>query len=86
MIIDCAECALAPSLGGPAGSDPHSACSDCVVSVLLGPPVVEVSQEQADAMAHLADAGLVPPLRLVASGEGLAPPAGTAPPRLRRVV
>jgi len=38
------------------------------VSVLLGPPVpgpVEIADEHAPALAVLADAGLVPPLRLV---------------------
>jgi len=57
MVIDCDTCAVA----GPA-------CGDCVVSVLLGPPVpgpVEIADEHAPALAVLADAGLVPPLRLV---------------------
>lgn len=57
MLIDCDTCAVA----GPA-------CSDCVVSVLLGPPPtgqVEIADEHAPALRVLADAGLVPPLRLV---------------------
>ena len=63
MIIDCDTCALSPQAGA---SDPAgSACADCVVSVLLGPPTCEVSDDQAAAMEVLADAGLVPPLRLV---------------------
>ncbi len=54
------------------------ACTDCVVSVLLGPPGtgsgdvdagwadrVDVADEHAQALAVLAGSGLVPPLRLV---------------------
>lgn len=62
MLIDCGSCALA-----------GLACGDCVVSVLLGAPgeerppipVAEVPAEHAPALSVLADAGLVPPLRLV---------------------
>lgn len=62
MLIDCGTCALA-----------DLACGDCVVSVLLGmpgqeppaPAVAEVPAEHAPALTALADAGLVPPLRLV---------------------
>jgi len=57
MVIDCDSCAVA----GPA-------CGDCVVSVLLGPVSgrpVEIADEHAPALQVLADAGLVPPLRLV---------------------
>jgi hypothetical protein len=44
-----------------------SACTDCVISVLLGPMTGDVQlddQEQA-ALAAMADSGLLPPLRLV---------------------
>lgn len=67
MIIDCGTCAVA----GPA-------CSDCVVTVLLGTPALpgmaettelaqpaEVADEHTAALAVLAGSGLVPPLRLV---------------------
>lgn len=57
MIIDCDECAMQHT----------SACSDCVLSVLLhemGRPVV-LSHDEHEALGHLADAGLVAPLRLV---------------------
>ena len=68
MIIDCDACAVR----GPA-------CSDCLVSVLLGgPPVesdvpapverpaaVELDGAERAALALLAGCGLVPPLRLV---------------------
>lgn len=55
MLIDCDAC----QARGPA-------CSDCVVSVLLGVPddgaeLDETEQVAIDALAH---AGLVPPLRL----------------------
>ena len=55
MIIDCGTCVVA-----------GDACSDCVVSVLLGPPgIVQISDDHAPAVAALAAGGLVPPLRLV---------------------
>ncbi|HAN71447.1 MAG TPA: hypothetical protein DCQ36_07630 [Actinobacteria bacterium] len=68
MIIDCGSCAVA-----------GLACSDCVVTVLLGMPEVlpagmadpaasgvpELPEEHVAAVAALAASGLVPPLRLV---------------------
>jgi len=57
MIIDCDDCAMQHT----------SACSECVVSVLLhqmGQPIVLSGDEQ-DALGNLAQAGLVAPLRLV---------------------
>ena len=57
MLIDCSECVMQHT----------TACHDCVVSHLLadvlGP--IEVDPEQAAALEVLADAGLVPTLRLV---------------------
>ena len=56
MIIDCDDCALQHT----------AACDDCVVSVLLelsGP--VELSSDEHTALHHLADAGMVAPIRLV---------------------
>lgn len=41
------------------------ACSDCVVNVLLGGEVAELGDPEQEAIGVLADAGLVPPLRLV---------------------
>lgn len=57
MIVDCDRCAVR----GP------DACGDCVVTVLLGAPPgeVELAPSEQVALATLADAGLVPPLRLV---------------------
>lgn len=57
MLIDCETCAVR-----------GLACSDCVVSVLLGVPDdgAELDTPEQDAIGVLADAGLVPPLRLVA--------------------
>lgn len=53
--VDCNDCAAR----GPA-------CGDCVISVLLGPPGErEFGQEEQRALGVLADAGLVPPLRMV---------------------
>lgn len=53
VVIDCDDCAVR----GPA-------CSDCVVSVLLGVPDTLLDDECA-ALETLADAGMAPRLRLV---------------------
>ena len=55
MLIDCGQCAMRDT----------SACNDCVVTCLLGEGPVDLSESQAEAMANLADGGLVPRLRLV---------------------
>lgn len=60
LVIDCDTCEVR-----------GVACSDCVVSVLLG-PVDRVSGEARVALAVLAGSGLVPPLRLVRADEGAA--------------
>jgi hypothetical protein len=56
MLIDCDACAVR-----------GRGCPDCVVTVLLGAPPkgVELDDQERAAIAVLADAGLVPPLRLV---------------------
>jgi len=55
VVIDCGTCVMR-----------SIACTDCVVSVLLGPPgVFELQGPEQTALAVLADSGLVPPLRLV---------------------
>ena len=47
------------------------ACHDCVVTVLLGPPPeLAFDDEEKRALDVLADSGLVPPLRMVASIRG----------------
>lgn len=61
MLIDCDTCTARPS-----------ACSDCVVSVLLGPPG-EIADDHREAVAALADSGLVPPLRLIHGGGDASP-------------
>jgi hypothetical protein len=68
MNIDCGTCQA-----------PASACSDCVVSVLLGPisPAAFVPDEYTGALGVLADSGLIPPLRLV-------PPTTESPSRAPR--
>ena len=65
MRIDCDECAMQHT----------TACDECIVTVLLdGPRLldesasragVELDAGEAEALGHLADAGLVAPLRLV---------------------
>ncbi|MGH3621848.1 MAG: hypothetical protein ACRDQ5_08670 [Sciscionella sp.] len=55
VIIDCDSCVVR-----------GLACEDCVVSVLLGaPPNLELDGEQQRAIDALADAGMVPQLRLM---------------------
>jgi hypothetical protein len=53
MIIDCDGCAVR-----------GDACGECVVAVLLGAPP-DLQADEFEALGVLADAGLVPPLRLV---------------------
>jgi hypothetical protein len=65
MIIDCDGCGVR-----------GDACGDCVVAVLLGaPPDLQADEQRA--LGVLAEAGLVPPLRLV---EGRAAPGTADPP------
>jgi hypothetical protein len=58
VIIDCGTCVMA-----------SIACDDCVVTALLGPVdddgVTVVPDAHARALGALAEAGMVPPLRLV---------------------
>jgi hypothetical protein len=64
VVIDCDDCAVR-----------GRSCRDCVVSVLLGVPDTLLYDERA-ALETLAEAGLVPRLRLVPirreSGSGVA--------------
>ena len=59
MLIDCDGCAMR-----------DLACTECVVTVLLGGPpgVFEVDDAERLALDALADSGLVPRLRLVPLG------------------
>lgn len=56
MHIDCDHCAVK-----------GTACSGCVVTVLLGstPEGIEWDEAERSAIGALAESGLVPPLRLV---------------------
>jgi hypothetical protein len=60
MLIDCDTCTVRAI-----------ACGDCVVSVLLGAPPSGVELDEADqrALTALADAGMVPQLRLVPAAQ-----------------
>jgi len=58
MVIDCDACVMQHT----------SACGDCIVTVLLDTapqPTLELGIEEREALEHLADAGMVAPLRLV---------------------
>jgi hypothetical protein len=55
VIIDCDNCAIR-----------GTGCTDCVISVLLdAPPTVEFDEPELRAIGALADAGLVPHLKLI---------------------
>lgn len=59
LVIDCDRCAVR-----------GDACHDCVVSVLLGaPPSLEWDADERKAVDALAEAGMVPRLRMVAIAE-----------------
>ena len=66
--VDCETCVAR----GPA-------CSDCVVSVLLGASrgVIDFNPDEQTALQTLADSGLVPPLRLI---QGARPVLGVQAP------
>lgn len=67
MLIDCDTCRMR-----------HTAvCSDCVVGVLIGSSPLDVDHAEQTALENLADAGLVPRLRLV-SARGHKPPPSAA--------
>ncbi len=55
MLIDCSQCAM----------EHTSACDDCVVTFLLGTGPVDLSETESEAVANLAEVGLIPHLRLV---------------------
>lgn len=73
MLIDCDRCEAR-----------GLACSDCVVSVLLGMPEHGADLDGAEqrAIGVLAEAGLVPPLRLVVDASTPDPDDETAPRNL----
>jgi hypothetical protein len=56
MLIDCDTCCVR-----------GDACRDCVVTVILSnpPQPVELDDQEQAAVFNLAEAGLLPPLRLV---------------------
>ena len=58
MLIDCDCCAMKDT----------EACGDCVVTVMLGEGPVDIDDTESEALSVLADAGLVPRLRLVEGG------------------
>jgi hypothetical protein len=57
MMIDCNECAMQHTL----------ACRDCVVAHLLHDLIspIELDEDRVEALDVLADAGMVPQLRLM---------------------
>lgn len=55
MLIDCDTCRMRHT----------PACDQCVVTVMFGQMPVEIDEAEREALDHLAEAGLCPPLRLV---------------------
>ncbi len=53
MLIDCDRCEVR-----------GLSCSDCVVNVLLGGQMPDLDAAEQKAIGVLADAGMIPPLRL----------------------
>jgi hypothetical protein len=60
LLIDCDRCSVR-----------GTGCADCMVTVLLGSPPfgVALDHDEQRALDVLADAGLIPPLRMVESVE-----------------
>jgi hypothetical protein len=69
MLIDCTGCVVR-----------GAACGDCVVGVLLGAPPggVEIDEAERRALDVLADAGMVPRLRLITERDVRAAPVPAA--------
>lgn len=63
MLIDCDTC-LARDV----------ACDDCVVNFIFHEGVLDLDQDEADAIGNLAEAGLVPRLRLINPGKATVAP------------
>jgi hypothetical protein len=63
MLVDCESCVVR-----------GAACGGCVVSVVLGAPPagVELDDDERRALSVLADAGMVPRLRLVTEPDPVA--------------
>lgn len=55
MVIDCETCLMRDT----------AACEDCVVTFLLDAGPLDLDGAEQEALGNLADAGLVPRLRLV---------------------
>ncbi|HEU4422756.1 MAG TPA: hypothetical protein VFR67_09495 [Pilimelia sp.] len=74
MLVDCDNCVVR-----------GAACGGCLVSVVLGAPPagVELDEEERRALAVLADAGMVPRLRLVTDSDPAAGDGPAGPPRRR---
>lgn len=66
MLIDCSSCVMR-----------DIACSDCVVTALLG-PMPESLADHKEVLDVLATAGLVAPLRLIKGNNETANPAAIA--------
>jgi hypothetical protein len=57
MLINCETC-LARDI----------ACDDCVVNLIFHEGLLDLAEDEAEAIANLSEAGLIPQLRLVPPG------------------
>jgi hypothetical protein len=86
MIIDCdgcavrgaacGDCVIGVLLGAPAPAAPADHAADDSADVPSGAPIVQLDAPERRALAVLADQGLVPRLRLVATEPRRAPRDG----------
>lgn len=60
VLIDCNRCEMQHT----------TQCDDCIVTFLLEESPFELGEDEGEALEHLADAGLVPRLRMVPRHEG----------------
>lgn len=63
LVVDCGQCVVRST----------AACQDCFVTVLLGMPghEQEFDADEVSAINVLAEAGMVPPLRLIVAEDSL---------------
>jgi hypothetical protein len=72
--VACGECVIGVLLGAPAPSVPADHGAEAPSGVPSGAPIVQLDAPERRALAVLADQGLVPRLRLVATTPRRTPP------------
>lgn len=72
--VACGDCVIGVLLGAPASADPADHGAEAPSRVPPGAPIVQLDAPERRALAMLADQGLVPRLRLVATTPRQTPP------------